>query len=111
MEIETLYRGDTFDFDVTAEYEKSKAPYIFEKDEILKMGLKVGDYEGAKYLLYKETKVNDTTDTVYFEFTPEETKKLSTGIRILEVQLTTSAGKVRTIYQENVEIKGDIIND
>lgn len=73
--------------------------------------MKTDDNVGTKYLLYKVEEVQQMTDSVHFEFTPKETKKLPKGTKIFEVELTNVDGKVDTIFQDNVTIKGDIIND
>ena len=105
-----IYRGDTFEFDVSAKLETGE-DYIFENGEKLRAGLKYNTLESSKYLLYQVKDVTDNTNEVHFEFTPSETKELTIGVKVFEVELTTKDGKVRTIYQGEIEVKGDVLND
>lgn len=110
LKVREIYRGDTFDFDVSAELETGEQ-YTFTNGERLRAGLKNDTFESSKYLLYQNKEIHDNTKEVHFEFTSDETKELTTGRKVFEVELTTATGKVMTIYQEDIEIKGDVLND
>lgn len=105
-----IYRGDTFEFDFSAELETGEQ-YTFENGEKLRAGLKRDTLESSKYLLYQLKEISENTTEVHFEFASSETKELTTGDKILEVELTTANGKVMTIYQDKIKVKGDVLND
>ncbi len=104
-----IYRGDTFPFDFSATLEDGSS-YTFKKGETLKVGIKnrIGNID---YLLYQKKEIEKDTQIVSFEFTHEEMKKICPGIKILELELTNLEGKVSTIYQKEIEIVGDVINE
>lgn len=109
--MKNIYRGDTFEFDFSADIEESEEQYIFEKGEKLRVGLKCNALESSEYLLYREKEITESTSEVHFEFPPDETKAITPGNKIIEVELTTKDGKVMTIYQESIWVKGDVLND
>ena len=106
-----IYRGDTFKFDFSATLEGSTNLHIFEAGDILKAGIKT-DIRNNEYIIFKEITIQEPTTEVTFEFSHEE--MLNAPIKdnaILEVELTNTAGIVSTIYQEKIEIVGDVINE
>ena len=103
-----IYRGDTLKFDFTATLEG--AVYQFKIGDLLKVGIK-DRLSSSKYVLYKEIKITEATETVPIIFSHEETKKCSLGEKILEVELTDIEGTVTTLYQEKIKVIGDVINE
>ena len=55
--------------------------------------------------------IDKEAEEVTVMFTPEETRKCSKGVKILEVELTDKDGKVRTLFQGKLTIKEDLINE
>lgn len=105
-----IFRGDTFEFDFSANLING-TPYIFQTGDTLKAGVKnsIGNNE---YMLYDKKIIEDDIQTVTFSFPHTETIKLIPQKKaILEVELTDTQGKVMTLYQENIEIAGDVINE
>ena len=105
-----IYRGDTFEFDFSAEFENGN-PYIFQTGDVLKAGIK-NTLGNEKYMLYQKKIIEDDIQTVTFLFPHEETINLTPRQNcILEVELTDTSGKVLTLYQKPIEIAGDVINE
>lgn len=111
-----IFRGDTFKFDFSATLEGSTELHTFEVGDVLKAGIKE-KIKNTDYLLYQEKTITAEAQEIPFEFSHEETMELpisSTGESlpaILEVELTNTAGVVSTLYQEEIEIAGDVINE
>lgn len=104
-----IYTGDTFEFDF---YSTSidGSPYVFKQGDLLKFGVKE-KFSNTRYLLYKEVRIEEEAEEITVMFTPEETRKCSKGIKILEVELTDKDGKVRTLFQGKLTVKEDLINE
>ena len=77
-------------------------------NDILRVGIK-NKVTNTKYVAYREIVVEEKTTKVTVEIPPEETKKWSLETKILEAELTDTYGDVRTIYQDKIEMKGDVI--
>lgn len=107
--MEEIFRGDTLEFDFSAVDKETGENYVFKIEDILKCGIKKNS-SSADYYALKEITISEETDIVHFEFTHEEMKDIGTGDAVIEVELTTD-GKVYTIYQEDILIKGDIVNE
>lgn len=106
-----IYRGDTFKFDFSATLEGSDEPHTFEQGDILKAGIK-STTRNPDYMIYQMKTIDEDTQEVEFEFSHEETMNLLVSkSAILEVELTNKAGKVSTLYQEEITIMGDVINE
>lgn len=105
----SIYRGDTFEFDF---YSTSTdgSTYVFKQGDLLKFGVKE-KLSNTRYLLYKEVRIEKEAEEVTVMFKPEETRKCSKGVKILEVELTDKDGKVRTLFQGKLTIKEDLINE
>ena len=104
-----IYRGDTFEFDFSSTLTDGTT-YIFKEGDLLKIGVKE-KLNNSRYLLYREVKIEKETDKIAIVFKPEETKKCSKGDKLLEVELTDKEGNVRTLYQDKLTIKEDLINE
>ena len=105
-----IFRGDTFTFDFSANFNNG-TPYIFQAGDVLKVGLK-SKITNEEYLLYQEKVIEDDIQTVTFSFSHDETMDLPTkDSSILEVELTDTSGKVSTLYQNAIEIVGDVIDE
>ena len=86
----TLTRGDTFMADVTIN-KQDNTPYIPVEGDSVRFAMK-SSYEDAESVLAK----NIPIDTMRLIFEPEDTKKLSFGQYIYDVQLTKASGEVDT---------------
>ena len=104
-----VYRGDTFKFDFSATLQDGTV-HIFKIGDILKAGMK-SDIKKSEYELYQKKELTEDTDIVTFEFSHTEMMKTRPGNRILEIELTDTTGRVSTLYQEEITIVGDIINE
>ena len=104
-----IFRGDTFEFDFSATLEDRITLHTFETGDVLKAGIK-RKIQNTDYMLYQSKTIEENTDTVRFEFSHEEMMLVSIGEAVLEVELT-SAGRVSTLYQEEIEIEGDVIDE
>lgn len=107
-----IYRGDTFKFDFSATLEDGTI-HTFEDGDILKAAIKT-NIKNSDYVLYQKITIVEPTQTVTFEFTHEEMMRVPVTDNeeaILEVEFTDTAGRVSTIYQEEIEIVGDVINE
>lgn len=106
-----IYRGDTFKFDFSATLEGSNELHTFEEGDILKAAIK-SNVKDNNYILFQEKEIDVPTNEVTFEFTHTETIKIPLKKEaILEVELTNVSGKVSTLYQEEIEIVGDVIDE
>ena len=104
-----IFRGDTFEFDFHS-ISADGSTYIFKPGDLLKVGVKE-KLSNTRYLLYREVQIDKETEEITVMFTPEETKRLSKGDKMLEVELTDKEGKVRTLFQGKLTIKEDLINE
>ena len=86
----TLTRGDTFMADITIN-KQDNTPYIPVEGDSVRFAMK-RSYEDAESVLAK----NIPIDTMRLIFEPEDTKKLSFGQYIYDVQLTKASGEVDT---------------
>ena len=105
-----IFRGDTFKFDFSATLEDGTV-HTFETGDILKAGIKT-NVRNTEYMVFQEKTIQESTQEVTFEFSHEE--MMNVEIRedaVLEVELTDTAGRVSTLYQEQIEIVGDVINE
>lgn len=107
--MDEIFRGDTLEFDFSATDKETGENYVFKVEDILKCGIKKNS-SSADYYALKVVTIAEASDIVHFEFTHEEMKDVGIGSAIIEVELNTS-GKVYTIYQEEILIKGDIVNE
>ena len=104
-----IYRGDTFKFEFSATLEDGTV-HTFQAGDTLKAGLKY-NYKSTEYQVYQEKNIAEDTETVMFEFSHEEMMQLTPGEEVLEVELTDTSGVVSTLYQEQITVVGDIINE
>lgn len=102
-----FFRGDTFKYDVGAKMDDGSL-YLFLPGDILRVGIK-NKISNSRYVAFKEIEVATKTTAVTVEFPPSETRKWSLEPKILEAELTDTHGDIRTIYQEKIEMKGDVI--
>ena len=104
-----IFRGDTFKFDFSA-YLENGTIHTFQAEDILKVGMKANT-RSSEYILYQEKQITEQTDVVTFEFTHEEMIEATLGEKLLEIELTDTSGRVSTLYQEEIIIVGDVINE
>ena len=104
-----IFRGDTFEFDFNSKTADGSL-YIFKVGDLLKVGVKE-KLSNTRYLLYREVQIEEEAEEITVMFTPEETKRLSPGDKMLEVELTDKEGKVRTLFQGKLTVKEDLINE
>ena len=104
-----IFRGDTFKFNVKASLEDGTV-YIFQPGDTVKVGIKE-KLSNSKCGLYRKIDVNEATETLEVVFVHEEMKKCCEGIKVLEVELTDTQGNVYTIYQDKIQIVGDVIDE
>ena len=102
-----FFRGDTFKYDIGVKMGDGSL-YVFIPGDIIRIGIK-NKLTNSRYVAYKEIEIEEKTTEVTVEFPPKETKKWSLEPKILEVELTDTHGDVRTIYQDKIEMKGDVI--
>lgn len=106
-----IIRGDNFKFNFFANIVGTNILHTFEQGDVLKAALKTS-INNQKYELYKKITLEEDMQIVPFNFTHEETINLPVSDEaILEVEWTDIAGEVHTIYQRDVEIKGDVIDE
>lgn len=103
-----IFRGDTFEFDFQIDLTDG-SQYEFQVEEILRIGMKRNVNE-KKYTCFKEIKIEKSAHILTVIFENEEMEKVNEGKYILEIELTMTNGKVKTVLQENIEIVGDVIN-
>lgn len=99
------YRGDTFIFNFSFE----DATIKFKAGDIIRLGIKKSVTD-TNYILYKSYTLDTEADEVQFRFETEETKDITPGEYILEVE-TKKDGIVETPYREIIKIVGDVVND
>jgi hypothetical protein len=100
-------RGDTFKYDIGAKMDDGSL-YLFLPGDVLRVGIK-NKLTNSRYVAFKEIEVTEKKTAVTVEFPPSETKKWSLEPKILEAELTDTHVDVRTIYQDKIEMKGDVI--
>lgn len=104
-----IYRGDTFKFDFSAKFEDG-SEYTFQIGDIVKAGIKL-TVKNADYVIFQEKEIEETTEEITFEFSHDEMMGAPVKQAILEVELTNTEGVVSTLYQQPIEIVGDVINE
>lgn len=105
-----IYRGDTFIFDFSATLEDGTL-HTFQTGDILKAGIKKR-IKDNNYVIFQEITIDEPTEEVTFKFNHETMMNVPvTKEAILEVELTNTLNIVSTIYQEEIEIVGDVINE
>ena len=103
-----IYRGDTFKFDFTAT--KNGEPFNFRNGDSVKVGIK-NKLTNPKYELFKKILVEEETDTIAVNFTHNDMMNVCEGEKILEIELTDTEGNVSTLYQDKINVMGDVINE
>lgn len=86
-----LTRGDTFEAFVQPILPDSEEPYIPTEGDSIRFALK-SKYEDPAPILVKDIPI----DTMLLVLDPEDTKELSFGKYVYDIQLTYSTGKVDT---------------
>lgn len=105
---EAIYRGNSVDIELTIKNDNTD--YEFQIGDVVKLGIKrfIGDSE---YIIQKEHTVSQVGTTTQLHITPEETSDIPICTAILEVSLKyNDEADYRTVYQENIELKG-VVND
>lgn len=105
---QAIYRGNSVDIELTILNGNSN--YTFQVDDVVKLGIKkyIGDTE---YIIQKERTITQQGTTTQLHLTPEETANIPICTAILEVSLKYNGeADYRTVYQENIELKG-VVND
>lgn len=104
-----IFRGDTFKFNVKASLQDGTV-YKFQPGDIVKVGIKE-KISNSKCGLYREIKVEEEAEKLQVIFSHEEMKRCCEGTKLLEVELTDTQGNVYTIYQDKIQVVGDVINE
>lgn len=106
-----LYRGDSLPISVSSKY-KNGEQYIFKVGDVLKLGIK-RKLNSDTYDYFIEKTIESSTTQLDFNIPPEATKELIGGAKyILEAELTYNNGvDVATLFQEELYVKGDVINE
>lgn len=104
-----IYRGDTFKFDFSAKFEDG-SEYTFQVGDIVKAGIKL-TVKSTDYVVKKEMDIEEPTTEITFVFSHEDMLNAPIKEAVLEVELTDGDGVVSTIYQQPIEIVGDVINE
>jgi len=103
-----IYKGNSVNG--TFSIEKDGKQYTFREDDSLIVGIK--SYIGAtEYILNKvlETQAGETSVSIILD--PDDTKNLPIQKAVLELTLVNEAAQlIKTVYQEDIEIKG-VVND
>lgn len=99
----TLTRGDTFEALVSAT-KKDGTPYIPVEGDVIRFAMKE-NYDDARPLLVKEIPIDTLTLTLH----PEDTKDLSFGKYVYDIQLTKADGTVDTfITKATIKITEEV---
>lgn len=96
-----LHKGDTFSKNIVLEN------YTLQPTDMLQVGVKkrIGDEE---YLL----PVKELTDlNTQFEYTADQTKNIVPDTYILEIKLIYADKRIATIKQEELLVKGVVIDE
>lgn len=106
---QAIYKGNSVDIELTIQ--NGDDNYEFQVGDVVQIGVKryIGDTE---YIITKTKEITQVGTTTQMHISPEETASIPTGIiAILEVKLEYNDGTdSRTVYQENIELKG-VVND
>jgi hypothetical protein len=97
-----LFRGDTF-------MKKIVSSYQFRKGDKFRVAIMYNAYSKEK-LYGKEFEVVSENDDIILEIAPEETSKFPIGELLLELEMTTIDGIVKT-DQFMLNVKADGINE
>lgn len=97
-----LFRGDTFSKTIVFEN------YTLTEGDIVKVGLK-GTLYDDEYTLFTEIPIERSCTEIVFAF--DGTNNLEIGEYIFEIELTYNNGKVETVYQAPLTVRGDVIRD
>lgn len=106
---QAIYKGNSVDIELTIQ--NGDEDYEFQVGDIVQIGVKY--FIGASdYILKKEKEITQVDTETQIHISPEETNSIPTGITaILEVKLQYNGGDdCKTVYQENIELKG-VVND
>ena len=106
-----LYKGNTFEaiFTIT----DGNSEYDFQKEDIVSLGIKYSIYD-KEYVIYKEYNIEENCTSINLKLTHEETEKLplANTSAVLEIELVYNSGQsIKTVYQENILLKGVVINE
>ena len=93
-----LFRGDSFIKKITSNYE-------FKNGDKLNIAVLKSAYR-KDYLHKQSIEIKINTNEVNFEILPSETDKFPIGKLLLEIELTTNDGIVKT-KQYDLEVKAD----
>lgn len=104
-----IYRGDTFKFDFSARFEDG-SEYTFQIGDVVKAGIKL-TVKNTEYVVLIEKTIEESTKQITFVFSHEDMLNAPIKQAILEVELTDGDGVVSTLYQQPIEIVGDVINE
>ena len=94
-----LFRGDTFYKKITSN------DYAFKVGDKLHIAVLENSYSN-RYLHEQLIEVKSETEDVVLEILPDETSKFPVGILLLEIELTSTSGIVKT-NQYELTIKAD----
>lgn len=106
---EVLYKGNSINENFTIK--AGNKNYTFQVGDVISVGIKrnIGDEE---YIIKKYINVTQKGISVSINLTPAETSEIPICKAILEVALKFNNGNdFKTVYQEQIELKGVVIDD
>ena len=101
------YRGDDIEFPFVLK-DDNEQDIPFKKGDNITFGAKNNVYKN-EYALYKEFVLDKDCSELRIEFTPEETRKLDITKYLIELELIRN-GKTKTVFQQEIEIIGDVVD-
>lgn len=98
----TIYRGDTWSQTVLFD------DFTLTVGDKVKIGVKrtIGIPD---YTLFQEIGITETASEITFTFSADEMAKITPGRYWFEIEITKNA-EVSTVYQEQIELMGDVID-
>lgn len=114
-----IYKGDSVNKTFKITDTLTETNYVFKVGDKVKLGIKdnIGDSE---YIIEKVFDITEESEELSIILTPEETQNIANSAKfnveeekaILEVEITYNDGvSVNTVYQENIELKGVVIDE
>lgn len=106
---QAIYKGNSVDIELAIK--NGDEDYEFQIGDIVQVGIKryIGDNE---YIIQKEHTISQVETTTQIHLTPEETANIPVCTAILEVSLKyNDEADYKTVYQENIELKGVVLDE
>lgn len=106
---QAIYKGNSVDIELTIQ--NGDEDYEFQIGDIVQVGIK--RYIGAtEYILLKEHIISQVETTTQIHLSPAETADIPICTAILELSLKyNDESDYKTVYQENIELKGVVLDE